>query len=215
MLEREARALVEAGEYQQAIGLLTPIVDPSLPGHAALLEILAVAYSRLQRWSEAAEVAASLARHRPTSPLAHSNYGTTLRKIGRFAEARTAQERALGLEPGFVRAVAELKKITRDAGASGPAFDDAVVDSTPEDRAVQWRFERAMSAVQAGDWRTATDQLRPLLEREPDRHEWRAWFAHALEIGGFHDTALQHWAYLAQVAPTDETIARFAACNSL
>jgi len=123
------------GQYSDVVALLADQPLASLSVRA--IGLLGAAHSALGDWAEAERIARYLTERDPANPRWWSNWGTALRKLGRYREARTAQRKALELSPGYERAHTELRKIARDerqsihAAASDVSVDAHLLNDAP------------------------------------------------------------------------------------
>ncbi|HJN14410.1 MAG TPA: tetratricopeptide repeat protein, partial [Armatimonadota bacterium] len=127
----QAEACYERGEFHPVVEILVPWLESALDD-ARAWQVLGAAYFELQLYDLAEEATSRAMQLLPKSALAHSNWGTVLRKLGRHDEATTAQYQALRLAPGFRRACAELRKV-KDAQALGGVASPAAFDLSPYD----------------------------------------------------------------------------------
>jgi len=107
-------------------------------------------------------------RVNPDLAEAHNNLGTSLAAMGRFQEAEAPLREALKRQPGFVEAWLNLGIVLRRLGRlaeSGDALSRAVLLRPEFDRA---RYQRAITAAQAGDLETARRDLDVLRGRDAD-----------------------------------------------
>ncbi len=96
-----ALAVLEDGDYEEAIEILEKIVDHS-PGVTAPYINLAIACRRLDRFEKAEESLKTALDIFPDHPVASNEYGLLLRRDGRFAEARTVYEKSLASFPEYL-----------------------------------------------------------------------------------------------------------------
>ena len=96
----QAVALINAGEFEQATGLLEKVIDRS-PGVSAPYINLAIACEHLGKTEQAEENFKTALRLVPDHPVACNEYGLLCRKAGRFAEARQLYEKALDRFPEY------------------------------------------------------------------------------------------------------------------
>jgi tetratricopeptide (TPR) repeat protein len=107
-------------------------------------------------------------RVNPDLAEAHNNLGTSLAAMGRFQEAEAPLREALKRQPEFVEAWLNLGIVLRRLGRlaeSGDALSRAVRLRPEFDRA---RYQRAITAAQAGDLETARRDLDVLRGRDAD-----------------------------------------------
>jgi tetratricopeptide (TPR) repeat protein len=126
------------------------------------------ALDALGRHQEAIAAYREAIRVNPDLAEAHNNLGTSLAASGRLAEAEVALREALAKRPDFVEAWLNLGIVLRRLGRlaeSGDALSHAVVLRPDFDLA---RYQRAITAVQAGDAETARRDLDVLGGRNPD-----------------------------------------------
>lgn len=97
---KRALALLQAGQYSQAVAVLSPIVkaQPSLPGP---LVNLAIAYIHLDRQQEAVAALQQALAADPQHPIALNWSAILERRAGRFQEARELYQRLLAAHPGY------------------------------------------------------------------------------------------------------------------
>lgn len=98
--------------YSRALPLLRDVVEAA-PDNARAWRYLSATLFELQEYEEALVAARQVVFLRPDDPVSHCNLGTILRKLGRLLDARDAQTRALGLRPGYPRALVEIEKLDR------------------------------------------------------------------------------------------------------
>jgi len=89
-----AVALLNNGDYSQAVELLEKIIEQS-PGVTAPYINGAIAYRRLGKLEQAEEHLKSALNLFPEHPVACNEYGMLYRQTGRFPEARAIYEKAL------------------------------------------------------------------------------------------------------------------------
>jgi Tfp pilus assembly protein PilF len=117
---------------------------------------------------EAIAAYADAIRINPELAEAHNNLGTALAAMGRLQEGEASLRRAVALQPGFVEAYLNLGIVLRRLGRlgeSGETLSRAVTLRPDFDRA---RFQRAVTALQAGDAETARRDLDVLRGRDPE-----------------------------------------------
>jgi tetratricopeptide (TPR) repeat protein len=120
------------------------------------------------RHGEAVAAYTEAIRVNPQMAEAHNNLGTALAATGRLAEAVAALEQAVALQPRFAEAYLNLGIVLRRLGRlreSGEALDRAVTLRPELDLA---RYQRAVTALQAGDTEAARRDLDVLRGRNPD-----------------------------------------------
>ena len=101
-------------EYDHAVACFEMVLD-SDPANSDALMYIAKAFALQGMWAEAERYCHQLVDYYPADAKAYSNWGMALRKLHRFDQARSAQERALALSPDLERAGLELRKIDRDS----------------------------------------------------------------------------------------------------
>jgi tetratricopeptide (TPR) repeat protein len=107
-------------------------------------------------------------RVNPDLAEAHNNLGTSLAALGRLEEAAASLKEALERQPAFAEAYLNLGIVLRRLGRlgeSGEALSRAVLLRPDFDRV---RFQRAITAIQAGDPETARRDLDVLRGRDPE-----------------------------------------------
>ncbi|MEA3404063.1 MAG: tetratricopeptide repeat protein [Armatimonadota bacterium] len=112
---RRAKDLIEAEQFDEAIGILEPWLEDN-PEDAAAWSALGAAYFELEDYEAAAPAARKAVELRPESAREWCNLGTVLRKLGRLEEAANAQRRALAVEQDYDRALMELEKLGTQYG---------------------------------------------------------------------------------------------------
>jgi len=118
----QAEDLMTRKRYQGVVDLLSPWLGDN-PNADHAWRLVAVAYAQQRQWVQAETAMRQVARLRPGSATAQSEWGTTLRKLGRLAEAERAQRKALTLVPGYDRAEQELQKIEGLRPVPAPSAD--------------------------------------------------------------------------------------------
>ncbi len=96
-----AVALMNDGKNDEAIGLLTTVIERS-PGVTAPYINLAVAYVRTGKPDAAEQHLKTALGLVPNHPVASNEYGLLLRRAGRFKEAREIYEKALASFPDYL-----------------------------------------------------------------------------------------------------------------
>jgi protein O-mannosyl-transferase len=126
------------------------------------------ALDALGRHEEAAAAYTEAIRINPQMAEAHNNLGTALAATGHLEEAVAALRQAVGIEPRFAEAYLNLGVILRRLGRlqeSAEALDRAVTLRPDLDLA---RYQRAITALEAGDTQAAQRDLDVLRGRNPD-----------------------------------------------
>ncbi len=126
----EAKRLIDAGRCQEAIDLLEPVVAEQGDDPAAW-STLAAAYFGLEAWPQARVAAEKAIQFNPDSAREWCNLGTVLRKSGLYADAEEAQQRALQLDPGHKRALAELQKARRAQAEERAGTEESPAPTAP------------------------------------------------------------------------------------
>jgi soluble lytic murein transglycosylase len=203
LLERRARAALQAGNTALAKPLIARLPDPqatalrqwaalldapphaidallSEPGTAVLPEALLSGWTRLARQDPDAAV---------------ERYAQLLRSRNLSSENASA----------FALAVALPLAWRRDARAE--AFFARVNTHDLDDSALEWR---ARAALWAGNWPLVTQTIAQMSELNRQSARWRYWSARAMEQAG--DTAPAH-ALFAALAPDDNYYSGLAAAR--
>jgi len=97
---QRAVAMLNGGNYEQAVGLLEKVVEQS-PGVSAPYINLAIAYRHLDNLEQAEVHLKTALNLVPGHPVACNEYGLLYRKTGRFKEARAMYEKALDRFPEY------------------------------------------------------------------------------------------------------------------
>lgn len=95
-----AVAMLNEGEYNQAVELLEKIIEQS-PGVTAPYINIAIAYQHLGKLEQAEEHLKTALHLFPEHPAACNEYGLLYRQTGRFSEARAIYEKALACFPEY------------------------------------------------------------------------------------------------------------------
>lgn len=237
----QARQLIQDGQQEEAIEVLDEWLDAhgDDPGAWAAL---GAAYFDLEDYPQAAKAARQAAQLRPDSPRNWCNLGTVLRKLGRLQDARRAQQRAVGLDPGYRRAHVELGKLRAAAregepgppspharrcpqcGASVYATDDFCVEcgydfraGKPSDQASDERrltFLRwaVDKAEERRQLQKAEQHLRELLQYRPEDWSLGRRLARLQERRGAYEEALGTWQQLVRTHESSEARASYVDC---
>jgi len=159
---------------------------------AAINSPAAASASRAAAPRDSAEVAAAVDQlkarleHDPDHVEGWTLLGRTLTRLQRFAEAREAYGRAIGLKPDEPELHAELGEVLV-LGARGTVTSAAMAEFTKSGNDPRARFYGAEAALQRGDAAAAKTTLQALLADAPEDAPWRKLVA----------------ARLAQIAPDD------------
>jgi Tfp pilus assembly protein PilF len=97
----QAVALLEAGNYAEAIPILEQVIASSPEVTAPYIDI-AMAYRHTGKNEQAEKHLKTALKLVPAHPVASNEYGLLLRRSGRFAEARTVYEKALAQFPEYL-----------------------------------------------------------------------------------------------------------------
>jgi cytochrome c-type biogenesis protein CcmH len=159
---------------------------------AAINSPAAESASRAAASRDSAEVAAAVDQlkarleHDPDHVEGWTLLGRTLTRLQRFAEAREAYGRAIGLKPDEPELHAELGEVLV-LGARGAVTSAAIAEFAKSGNDPRARFYGAEAALQRGDAAAAKTTLQALLADAPADAPWRKLVA----------------ARLAQIAPDD------------
>jgi cytochrome c-type biogenesis protein CcmH len=159
---------------------------------AAINSPAATSASRAAAPRDSAEVAAAVDQlkarleHNPDHAEGWTLLGRTLTRLQRFAEARDAYGRAIGLKPDEPELHAELGEVLV-LGARGTVTSAAMAEFAKSGNDPRARFYGAEEALQRGDAAAAKTTLQALLADAPADAPWRKLVA----------------ARLAQIAPDD------------
>jgi protein O-mannosyl-transferase len=126
------------------------------------------ALDALGRHEEAVAAYREALRVNPDLAEALNNLGTSLAALGRLEDAEASLKEALKRQPAFVEAYLNLGIVLRRLGRVGESSEmlsRAVLLRPDFDRL---RFQRAITAVQAGDAETARRDLEVLRGRDPE-----------------------------------------------
>ncbi|MBN1928986.1 MAG: tetratricopeptide repeat protein [Chlorobiaceae bacterium] len=164
---REALDHIEAGEYQQAIGLLDLLAGPA-SRDSRIRYARAVALLSTGQYRQAGtDLAFTVALDRGFLP-AYRHLGYVLLSMGREEAAIRVLKRALELDPAFVDAWCVLADVYMDLGESGKALEalDRALELEP--RNVEAHCKLAMYYLSRGDMRALRAEYELLREMEPD-----------------------------------------------
>jgi len=112
--------LHQAGRLAEAEAAYRQVLDAE-PKHADSLHLLGVAATQRGQHEQAVElIGRAIAENGAMAPY-HSNLGTSLRSLGRLAEAEASYRRAIELKPDYADAHNHLGTTLRDLGRTGEA----------------------------------------------------------------------------------------------
>jgi tetratricopeptide (TPR) repeat protein len=156
------------------------------PHHAEWQAQLAYVYITQQKWSEA-ESAIRIAIAQDANKVEYWDIcGHAAMQQGKYAEAVTAYQRLLALNPHDALAQANLAKayVASDQFTLAEAtFKRALHDQPGQ---VEWQYELGRCLLLAGDYRHAKIYLKQAVAKQPNNHEWLYTYAHCLlSLGDF------------------------------
>lgn len=117
----------------------------------------------------------------------YNTLGVIYERRGRTEAAERAYRAALALEDDQRSALGNLARLLAAQHRVGGAAVLHERLARLEQDAPFAHFDRAVAAARAGDYRTARDELRIEMRRDPDYHEFHHWMAVAM--AGLGDTA--------------------------
>ena len=166
-----AAMLSELRRWRDAISMLERLVaeDPSDDESWCLLSDCFYEAGLMARALLAAESGVAVA---PESTWAHQVRSRALAGVGRRDEAVAAAQRAVQLDPTWLRALADLAWVLGNAGRREEALaaGDEAVRLAPDD-AEAW-FAKSWAAQALPDWAEAEKALRRAVELQPDYSMW-------------------------------------------
>lgn len=98
-----AMKFLDAEQYDKGIELLSRLTQRAKTNTAPYIN-LAIAYQKVDNLTAAAENLKMALAINPDHPVANNEYGLLYRKTGKFAEAKSAYEKALEKTPSFLPA---------------------------------------------------------------------------------------------------------------
>jgi tetratricopeptide (TPR) repeat protein len=179
-------------DFREALRL-----DPTLLG---AWQDLGVAYLKQQRWPEAVETFAEIARRQPDSADAAYFHALSLFNARRDAEAETEVRRTLRLEPGAAVAHTLLGIILFTRSGPTPEARDALAQATaldPNSFDAFYYLGRVQGDMK--DYAGAIESLRRAAGLNPKHQFTRFLLGYALEVSGQLDAALSEYKALVEI----------------
>jgi tetratricopeptide (TPR) repeat protein len=173
--------------------------DPNLAG---AWQDLGLAYIKLNRWAEAAETFAELAKRQADSSDAAYFYALALFNSGRAAEAEKEARRALRLNAGDASALTLVGIILAARGDSSAEAVEALTQAValaPASFDANFYLGRVRYTLK--DYAGATQSLRAAVKLNPKHAEARFFLGTALEAAGESPAALAEYQQLIEIDP--------------
>lgn len=141
-----ARALIDSGKAEEALGIATPPGDAS-PAAMALWHARAEAAQASRHYAEAAAAWEVLCAARPDDWRAWANYGEALARLERWEEAANALRRAWTLNPTELPIQQNFAAALTKAGFYAEAADQLrqMLDSGPDDAGIRLTLARLLA----------------------------------------------------------------------
>jgi tetratricopeptide (TPR) repeat protein len=156
---------------------------------------------RNRDWRDGLALFTAAAETSPASVKVHGNLGAELARRGRYAEARTAIERALARSPEYHGARITLAQSLLGLGEIAAAEREVrrVLQALPDDAVA--RFQLGEILVRRGRFAGAEEAFRIVLSLEPDSTEARGRLAMVLLARGLPDQAERELLEAVSAAP--------------
>lgn len=131
-------------------------------------------------------------RQDPQFAAAYNTLGVIYQRRGLAAAAERAYREALVLDAEHRSALMNLAKLLERQGRAPEAAQFMARLAQLERHPPFEHFDRGVAAAKAGDFRTARDEIRLEMKRDPDYHEFHFWLAVALYGMGDVEQAREH-----------------------
>jgi len=171
--------------------------DPTMYG---AWQDLGLAYIKANRWADAVQTFAELARRQPNSVEAAYFHALSLYNSGKSVEAEAESRRALRLDAGAVEAQTLLGIILASKGNANSEAADALSQATalnPNSFDAQFYLGRVQYAMK--DYAGSVKSLRAAIKLNPRHSEARFFLGTALEMAGDSTAAIAEYQELLKV----------------
>lgn len=128
----------------------------------------------------------------PRYAASYNTLGVVYQRRGLAAAAERAYREALSLDADHRSALMNLAKLLERQGRAAEAAPFVARLGQLERNPPFAHFDRGVAAAKAGDFRTARDEIRLEMKRDPDYHEFHFWLAMALYGLGDVEQARAH-----------------------
>lgn len=173
--------------------------DPTLLG---AWQDLGLAYIKLNRWPEALETFAELAKRQPDSVDASYFYALSLFNTGRAEEAEREARRTLRIDAGAAPAHTLLGIILASRGGANAEASESLTQAIALDANnfdAYFYLGRVQYAMK--DYASAVKSLREAVKLNPRHKEARFFLGTALEAGGESEAAMTEYEELVRLDP--------------
>ena len=173
--------------------------DPSMYG---AWQDLGLAYIKTNRWADAVQAFAELARRQPNSVEAAYFHALSLYNAGSTTEAEAESRRALRLDAGAVEAQTLLGIILASRGNANSEAADALSQATvlnPNNFDAQFYLGRVQYAMK--DYAGSIKSLRAAVKLNPRHAEARFFLGTVLEMAGDSNGAIAEYQELLRIDP--------------
>jgi tetratricopeptide (TPR) repeat protein len=173
--------------------------DPNLMG---AWQDLGLAYIKLNRWSEAAETFAEMAKRQADSPEAAYFHALALFNTGRRAESEKEARRALRLNAGDAASLTLLGITLAARGDANLEASEALTQAVAlAPASFDTNFYLGRMQYSMKNYAGAVQSLRTAVKLSPSHAEARFFLGTALEAAGDFEAALAEYQELARIDP--------------
>ncbi|HEX7886656.1 MAG TPA: winged helix-turn-helix domain-containing protein [Phenylobacterium sp.] len=188
---RSTQADVRLAEtfLEQALALEPNDVSAlSILAHCKLFEVwVGTSYDPLEAIADAHRIALKAVGAGPSDAFAHYTLGVVLSMMGRGAEAKAEQRRALELNPYLAAASGEMGRLLAFEGEAdeGVAYSDRAIAASPNDpHSWLWYRTKAVARFISGDYEQAARDAADACARGPERFPLRYLLAACYSAAG-------------------------------
>lgn len=152
----------------------------------------AAEYLVRSEWDNAYAHAREAVLQDPRHAASYNTLGVVYQRRGLTAAAERAYRETLALDADHRSALMNLAKLLERQGRAAEAAPYLARLAQLERNPPFAHFDRGVAAAKAGDFRTARDEIRLEMKRDPDYHEFHFWLAVALYGLGDVEQARAH-----------------------